>query len=100
MKDTIIAINDFAISCCPYLEEVILSKQLKTIGYWGFKDNPKLKKITIYPSIEYISPTAFHLTNIELVIFKGTEKEWKEHQNINKDSDLATMFKDAKIIFN
>ena len=99
MNDTVIVVNDFAISCCPYLEEVVLSKHLKRIGYWALKGNPKLKRITIYPSIEYISPSAFYLTNIEMVIFKGTKKEWDEHPKINEENDLSQLFRDAEIIF-
>lgn len=99
MKDTVMVINDFAMSCCLYLEEVIFSMGLKRIGYWALKENVALKKITLYPSIEYISPTAFHLTTIKTVCFKGTKEEWDEHPNINEAGSLKSMFKDAEIVF-
>lgn len=100
IEDSVVSVNDFAISCCDFLETVVFSKHLKRIGFWGVKENKKLKAITLYPEIEYISPGAFYETNIEIVRFMGTKEEWQKHSLINENETLDSFFKNTKVLFN
>lgn len=98
IADSVISVNDFAISYCDYLEEVIFSKQLKHLGYWSVKGNKCLRKITLHNNIQSISPFAFIDTNIQEIVFVGTKKEWETIQ-VNDDDTLATYFKEASVSF-
>ena len=98
IEDSVSSINDYVISYCDYLEEIVFPRQLRRIGYWSVKGNKKLKKITLYPNVEYISPYAFIDTNIEEVIFCGSEEKWK-NTRINENDTFESMFNGAKVVF-
>ena len=99
MEDSVISVNDFAISCCDFLETVVFSRHLRRIGYWGVKENKKLKSITLYPEIEYIAPDAFFETNLDSIYFMGTKEEWLKHPPINETDTLDSLFKNINIYF-
>lgn len=99
IRDTVVVVNDFAISECDNLQEVVFPPKLKKLGYWSVKGCKQLSKITLYPEIEYISQAAFVDTNILDVYFMGTESVWKSHPKVNKDDTLETIFSSATIHF-
>lgn len=70
--------------CIDYssLEEIELGEGVTDIGYYAFKQNPNLKRITLPTSIKFINSSILvGASNVE-IIYLGTKDQW---DNINKE---------------
>lgn len=65
----------------PNLKEIVFPKSLKRIDAFAFYYSLELTSIVLEDGVQYINPQAFDNSNIQVIYYKGNEKNFKAVMN-------------------
>lgn len=82
--------NSFTSCGMPYY--LVLPENLKVIEDAAFTGCDGLTDIVIPAGIEFIGPTAFDHTRLDNVFFQGTEVQWQNLGELNRDIESAEKY--------
>jgi len=94
LSDNLKFIAGSTFAYCESLESIEIPESVKSIANVAFLDCSSLKKITLKKEIPYFFSFAFDNTNIETIIYLGTEKEWNK-QVISRNLNLSKIFNES-----
>ena len=83
-------VETWAFGCCKDLVYVIFEDGVTVIDQAAFWNTPSLIAINLGNSVTTINPSAFAGSAMNHILFRGTEEEWAQIEDISNNVNLST----------